>query len=889
MQLSIPQILLMSRLLDEALPLDADGRRLWLEQLSAEYQDLVPALRNALLAPPEAMLDAEARDPDAEVLQAGTRIGPYELIRPLGAGGMAQVWLARRADGAFRRDVALKLPALTHRRKDLTSRFHSERDILASLEHPLIARFYDAGIDANGLPYLAMEYVHGRPLTIWSDTQQLGVPARLELFLQVLEAVQYAHEKHVVHRDLKPTNILVTGSGQVRLLDFGVAKLLEADDAAASQLTHVYGRALTPAYASPELLGGAPVDARSDIYSLGVVLYELLSGARPDGLTHGTPAVELKRPSTQVDQAATSARATTMDRLTRQLRGDLDAIALKCLAREPAERYPSASALADDLRRYLAGQPVTARPAALPQRLGKAMRRNKGLMTIAAAAIAVIAVALGYALQHPATLSGVAAARPAPGATPAPVRPPNSAGPSLPIGAPEKSIAVLPFVDMSEKHDQEYFSDGLAAELIDQLTHSPSLKVIARSSSFQFKGRDEDVRLIAARLGVAHLLEGSVRKSGQTVRVTTELIRASDGVNLWSKTYDGTLANIFQVQDEISEKVARALNATLASSARPAGDPADVEAYNLVLEGDYYQRRRTRSNVDKALQLYQQAIRLRPRYALPWWGLGNAYLRLEEQAGVPSADYNARILGALDRAIQLDPTLIWSYYTRAGFELAMQWDWAAAQADHERMRALDPSSHLLPPALGGSALIAGRADEAVRQYRRALELDPLDADTLQSLGDALCASGHLPECLQSRLTLQQLHPELPGVSALVGQARLLLAQLPQALDAMQKEPDEESRLAGLAMVYSALGKRIDSDRTLETLEARYPAQDAYDIAEVYAYRGEVSEAFNWLQRCVQLHNAGILYIKLDPFLGNLRGDARYRALLAQLRLPAQAS
>ncbi len=811
-------------------------------------------------------------EPDANELRAGTRVGPYELIRPLGAGGMAEVWFARRADGAFKREVALKLPRSTHQRKDLELRFCNERDILASLEHPFIARFYDAGIDPNGLPYVAMEYVPGQPLTSWCDAHQLSISARLELFIQVLEAVQYAHEKLILHRDLKPSNIFVTESGQVRLLDFGVAKLLESEEAEQTQLTKIYGHALTPDYASPELLRRDPVDARSDIYSLGVVLFELLSGARPyrlksarsiGQLALAIDSVDVKRPSTQIDQAAIEGRATTLDRLTRQVRGDLDAIALKALARESAERYPSAIALADDLRRFLAGKPIHALPARITYRLRKLVLRNKTVVAIAAAAVVTILGSVGYTFYRETAPSRAAAT----------------------ATAWRESIAVLPFVDMSEGHDQEYFSDGLAEELIDHLSHSPGLKVIARTSSFQFKGRSEDIRTIAAKLGVAHLLEGSVRKSGNALRVTTQLIRASDGADLWSQTYDGSLADIFKVQDEISGKVAKALNATLALPDQPVGQESDVAAYNLVLEGNYYRARRTQSDIETALQLYKQAIEMRPNYALPWARLASAYLALEEAKGAPSADYNAEILGALHRAIQLDPNLVWSYYTRAGFEIAIQWDWAAAQADHERMRALDPGSYLLPLALGDTAMVAGHAAEAVQQYQRALELNPLDPVGLRALGEALCASEQLQECLRYRLKLQQLHPELRGINAFVGEARLLLAQLPEAFDAVQKEPERDIRLVGLAAIYAAMGKRSDSDVALKTLEEDYARDDSYEIAQMHAYRGEADAAFDWLQRSLQMHSSKMLFIKVDPFLRNLRGDLRFRTLLQSLRLP----
>jgi serine/threonine protein kinase len=813
----------------------------------------------------------------------GELVGPYRLIRLLGEGGMAEVWLAQRADGSIKREVALKLPMLRRDREDLSSRFARERDILAALEHPHIARLYDAGVSPDGLPYLAMEYVRGERLTAWCDTHRVGVNERLKLVLQVLDALQYAHAHHVIHRDIKPSNILVNEAGHVRLLDFGVAKLLEQHEQQ-TDLTIVYGRALTPEYASPELARGDTVEPASDVYSLGVLLYELLTGCLPYGikatssaalLEQAIVAAEVARPSAHLAPDADAARATTQDKLGRQLRGDLDAIVLKALAKIPSDRYGSAAALADDLQRYLSGQPVKARPDRLAYRFSKLVQRRRAGWAAAAIAAAVLAAAaLAYALIRatpPALVAASSTASPASAVT---------------VVAPQdKSIAVLPFVDMSEKKDQEYFSDGLSEELINHLSRSPGLKVIARTSSFQFKGRNEDVRSIAGRLGVAHLLEGSVRKAGQELRVTTQLIRASDGVQLWSQTYDRNLADIFKVQDEISERVAKALNATLAVTGQPIGQESDVEAYNLVLEGNYYKARRTKGDVEKAIQLYKKAIDIRPNYALPWARLASAYLTLEEAKGTPSAEDNAKILAALDRAIRLDPNLVWAYYTRAGFEIAIKWDWAAAQADHERMRALDPGIYLLPIALGDMALVSGHVDEALQQYKRAIELNPLDPNSLSALGVALCASDRLQECLQYRLRLQQLHPEQRGVNAFVGEARLLLGQLPEALDAMQKEPEQDVRLAGLATVYTAMGKHTESDAALKTLEESYASDDAYEIAQLHAYRGEADAAFDWLQRTFRTHNSKILFIKTDPLLRNLRRDRRFQTLLADLRLP----
>jgi serine/threonine protein kinase/Tol biopolymer transport system component len=428
MTLSIAQMAAMSRLLDEALPLDAAGRRAWLDALPAEHLELAQTLREALLPDQAQAVGLEPLSPEsmaafadpsgaarASRLNPGGRVGPYELIKPLGSGGMAEVWLARRADGAFRREVALKLPMLNQLRGDLEARFARERDILASLEHPNIARFYDAGVDPNAAPYLAMEYVQGQPLTGWCDAHRLNVTARLELFMQVLEALQYAHNKQVIHRDLKASNILVTESGQVRLLDFGVAKLLEADESDSAPLTSVYGRALTPDYASPELLHGELIDARSDIYSLGVLLYEMLTGLRPYNLSRAASigaleqaiaAVEVKNPSAQQEADASAARSTTPEKLARELRGDLDAIVLKALAKRPLQRYQSVAALAQDLRRYLDRKPIEALPARFTDRLAKYLRRNKAMVAVSATALIAILASVAFMTWGPGRQAG---------------------------------------------------------------------------------------------------------------------------------------------------------------------------------------------------------------------------------------------------------------------------------------------------------------------------------------------------------------------------------------------------------------------------------------------------------------------------------------------------
>ncbi len=490
---------------------------------------------------------------------------------------------------------------------------------------------------------------------------------------------------------------------------------------------------------------------------------------------------------------------------------------------------------------------------------------------VVAGAFVALALAAAYFSRDKAWLSKYA---PAKRETPAPN-----------LIVRDKSIAVLPFTDMSEQKDQEYFSDGLSEELIDHLVQSGDLKVIARSSSFQFKGKNKDVRSIARELGVTHILDGSVRKDGQQLRVTAQLIRASDGVDLWSQTYDGSLLDIFKVQDEIAERVSQALRVALRNDHRAGTQEPDIRAYNLVLQGNYLKARRTLGDIEKAAQLYRQAIDINPDYALAWARLASAYLNAEVLQGPPSEDQNRRVLDALDRAIQLDPNLAWAYYTRSGFDMSVGWNWAAAKADIEHARQVDPRFDLLPSAFGDLALVSGDVNRAVEFYEEDLARNPLDPNALDSLSTALCAAGRLEQCLQTRLSLLELHPEFDGAHSSAGVARLYAGQFAEALELMQREPNEAYRLAGLALVYWALGRHGDSDAALQSLTDRFGSIDAYGIAAVHAYRGEADDAFRWLDRAYRGHEYGMLFLKTDPLLRSLRSDPRFRALLSRMQWP----
>jgi serine/threonine protein kinase/Tfp pilus assembly protein PilF len=912
-RLSASQVALMSQLLDEALPLDEAGRRLWLEHLSPNHKDLADALRRALLpdvseAPALAAvsglpnLEAAALLDDGVIsdLKPGARLGPYELIRSLGAGGMAEVWLGRRADGAFRREVALKLPIRTHLRADLEQRFARERDILASLEHPHIARLYDAGTDSNGLTYLSMEYVQGQPLTDWCDSHRLGVSARLKLFLQVLEAVQYAHEKRVIHRDLKPSNILVTEAGQVRLLDFGVAKLLEADESERTQLTSVYGRALTPDYASPELLRGDPIDAPSDTYSLGVLLYELLTGVRPYQLKRaasmgllqqGIAAIEVIKPSAVHSLESPAARGTTQE-LTRQLRGDLDAIAVKALAKDPALRYQSAAAFAQDLQRYLEGKPIQAQPMRFQYRLRKFVERNRVPFAVSAAALLMASASIVYSLyrgSHPATVKAEAGSVPA-----LPLE--NGTGtpnPATDLAAPvpaAHSLAVLPFIDLSEAKDQEYFSDGLAEELLDLLTKVAGLHVTARTSSFSFKGKSDDIPTIARKLNVANILEGSVRKSGNRLRVSAQLIDASNGDSIWSDTYERQLQDVFLLQDEIAGELVSSLKLKLASGhdVPNAKTTSSVEAHNQYLLARHFFDLGSLDGARRSAAAYRKAIALDPRYAAAYAGLSSAEFWESELSRESEFSTNDRPLqaamSAAETAIALAPEEAEGYTARA-FLRYEKWDWPGAQADLDVARTLNPGSSTVQHYYGMLLGTLGRLPEAIVAQRKDVEMDPLAALSWYFLGESLISNGEFAAAHEALDRSLEIDPGADFGLASTVKLELIEGRALQALAVTRQIKDPIWNGYCLAATEHALNHARESDQALDRLIAKYSQRATFQIAELYAWRGESDKALEWLERAYRQHDPGTTDIKTSPMLSNLRDEPRFKALLEKMNLP----
>jgi TolB-like protein len=466
------------------------------------------------------------------------------------------------------------------------------------------------------------------------------------------------------------------------------------------------------------------------------------------------------------------------------------------------------------------------------------------------------------------------------------VAPPAAA--RLPVGEtilpiPERSVAVLPFADMSEKRDQEYFSDGLSEELIDMLTKIPDLRVPARTSSFYFKGRQMKVPDIARELRVAHVLEGSVRRSGNHLRITAELIRADNGYHIWSQTYDRTPSDIFKVQDEIARSVVAALRLSLPAATQPKAISAeDTEAYTLFLQARARLTQMSKQSVEQAAAYLKQALALDPKFAPAWALYAKTRTILYEAGAISLRQAGDEARAAATRAIELDPALPAAHVSMARVHSFFDWDWAAMNAEIKLARQLDPNDSDALRYAGIYALIKGRPDDAIEALLPAVERDPLEGANYEILGLAYLAAGRLQDARRAFDRSASLDPILGGVSG-IGMALLLEGEKAAALSQFERCPNENDRLAGRALTLHALGQRAAADAALADLEKRF-ADDVFRIAMIHAYRGEIDQSFVWINRAYAAHDRDLSMIKSEPLARNLRGDPRYAAVLKKMKL-----
>ncbi len=733
------------------------------------------------------------------ILTQGTAVGHYQIISKIGAGGMGEVFLAD--DTKLDRRVALKfLPSHMMQDADLRVRFTREAQAAAKLDHPNIITIHEVG-DYDGRPFFAMQYIDGKTLEKYCGAESLPMGQIVHLVTEISDGLARAHSIGVTHRDIKSSNIIVDRDFRPKILDFGLATIKGGE-----MLTKTGSTLGTVAYMSPEQAQGREIDFRSDIFSLGVVLYELITGRTP--FKRNNDAATL--------HAIISEQPEPLARFKSDVTMELQRIVTKALAKNPAERYQSAADLSADLR------------------------------TVSRASVSA----------EYRTSGRVATQRP--------------------------SIAVLPFTNMSADPENEYFSDGLTEELLNVLAKNPELKVTGRTSSFAFKGKQEDLRGIGQKLGVETLLEGSVRRAGSRVRITAQLVSAADGFHLWSETYDRVVDDIFAVQDDIAKAVSKAMHVTLVGVTKEK-KPVNPEAYSLILRAHHSQLQMTKESLAMAVDLYKKAIALEPNSARAWAGLGYVY---GERVAYGHSNYDEEYplaKEAAEKALVLDEQLpeahLAMYFVFGALELRIK----ECLAEIRRAYELAPNDSAIVTNAALSEMIIGNFDEATRLSKKAIELDPLNPWARRELGRVCFMAGRLDEAQETMIRALEMSPDMTTIHLGLGWIALLKGKFDEATGFIEKERQSGYRLCGLSMVSHALNRKSDSDQQLAEL-IKEGEQWGFQIAIVYGYRGELDKAFEWLERAHAFRDSGIPLTKVSPFFKPLHTDQRWPVFLKKIGL-----
>jgi eukaryotic-like serine/threonine-protein kinase len=667
---------------------------------------------------------AATRLKNGERDRVGERLGAYELVKELGRGGMGAVYLAERADGQFEKRVAIKVLKRGTDTDEVLRRFRIERQILANLEHPNITRLLDAGITSDGLPYFVMEFIEGKPITQFVQRENVDLRGRLKLFLKVCSAVDLAHRHHIIHRDIKPGNVLVNHEGEPKLLDFGIAKLLEVDSDD-EVTTIVAERRLTPMYAAPEQRAGQPATKATDVYSLGALLYELLTERSPCSSSNGNLSQEEGSKGSTEPQLPSQVVTDPKTRI--QLQGQLDQIVARVVRRDPAERYSSVIDLSEDIESYLSGVVPRSLDRIAPSRDAKHNRVPANLRwSIAAVGLAAIALTAGLFFSFRTNVSKPKMASTATTAT----------SPARASSATVPSIAVLPFENLSEEKENAYFADGIQADILTSLSKIGDLKVISRRSVMAYRGKVSNIREIGRETGASAILEGSVRRAGNRVRVNVQLINAENGEQTWAEDYDRDLVDIFAIQTDLAQKIASELDAKLspAEKARIERKPTESsEAYLALVQAQ---------NLDSAFEdfgklkqselLYERAIELDPKFALAL----ARYSKLESWIAYNfdrtlARKEKARTLA--ERALELKPNLPEAHLATGYSYYYGDKNYDAALREFEIAQRGLPNDAEVYLALGAIQRRHGKWKESTFHLEKAVSLNPKDTWPLQNL------------------------------------------------------------------------------------------------------------------------------------------------------------
>jgi serine/threonine protein kinase/tetratricopeptide (TPR) repeat protein len=847
-------------LFHQAADLAPAERAAFLNQVCGNDEELRRELESLLAAdtPQVRMLQTEAvrqfqANPDEEGSGLiAARIGRYTITDEIGRGGMGAVYGAVRNDD-FHMKVAIKLLKRGTDTEAALRRFRTERQILAGLQHPNIACLLDGGATGSGLPYFVMEYVDGTPLLEYAAP--LSVCERLELFRAVCSAVAYAHRNQVVHRDIKPANILVNKEGVPKLLDFGIARLLDPAEQGPGPLTLTGMRLMTPAYASPEQVRGETVNEATDIYSLGAVLYELLTNRRAHPVENSSLA-EIEREICTHDPERPSA-------VNRDLDPDLDNIVLMALRTEPARRYGSVEQLSGDLDRFLHDQPVLAREETVRYRTRKFLKRNRVSVTAATLSAALV---LAFTLA----LAGVGRInRPAAG-TESGVR----------------SIAVLPLENLSGDKEQEYFSDGVTDALISDLAGLPSLRVISRTSVMTYKNARPKIPEIGHSLGVGTIAEGSVFRSGNRIRIAMRLIDAAEDRTVWSGTYEGELKDVLTLQSRVAEAIAGEIHVTLTTDHQKRvarQERVNLDAYGAYLKGRYeYFSGFTQGSMESAIGHFQQALALDPGYAPAYAGLADCYYMVSNMYFRPT-EVMPKAKAAALKALEIDDTLGEAYATLALVRSVYDFDRGEAEKGFRRAIELKPSdaeAHLWY-ALHLTGM--GRFDEALAEMKRSRALDPVSPAIGVYVVWPLYFARRYDEAIGQLRPIVEMNPDYVHAHALLALCYEQKGQLSDAIAEMEKAwalDKEPESLAQLGHMYAMAGSRKDAMNVIALLKelARKRYVSVYEFAVLYAGLGQRDEAFRWLEKVGEDRSEFFALVNVDPRLDVLHSDPRFGVL-----------
>jgi serine/threonine-protein kinase len=747
-------------------------------------------------------------------------VSHYRVLGRLGAGGMGEVYLAE--DLTLGRKVALKfLPPKSKADELAQQRLLAEAQAAAALDHPNICAIYEVGRHAERA-FIVMQYVEGEPLSL-RIARGLELVVALSIAVQMADALAEAHARGIVHRDLKPQNIMISARGHAKLLDFGLATppprvpSAELSEAETQEVPTRHGRVVgTPAYMSPEQARGRAQDPRSDLFSLGVVLYEMVTGARPfSGST-----------STETMEAILTHAPAPLSRPGLTVPYELQRIVSKALAKDPDDRYQTARDLLIDLR---------------------GLRQDLS--------------------------TGSSESRP----------------PLVPQGP---AVAVLPFADMSLEKDQEYLCEGMAEEVITALAQVKGLRVACRRSAFRFKGGGHDLREMAAKLNVNGVVEGSVRRSGNRLRISAQLINVADGFHVWSERYDREMQDVFMIQDEISRAIAHALKVKLADEQPLVKRPTDdLEAYHLYLKGRHHWNKRVPSAIRTALDYFQQALRRDDKYALAHSGIADCYIVPGYYGSAPPGQVMPLGKQAALKALELDDSLAAAYAPLAMVTALYEYDWLGAERLFRRALELDPTFAIAYTWYALFDLVPqGRLSEAHAAARKALQIDPLNSTVNTVLGATLYYERHYAEAVDELQRSIELDPAFPVAYYYRARAFMALGRHAEAEAALERAGEimgvSATVMGALACCLGTSGRRAEAMAVREKLEALAASGYAppYALAQAHIGLGDLDAAWECLQRAYQERSALLAFVKTDPIFDPLRPRREFEELLRTMNL-----